>query len=249
MRYFIRLSYDGSAFCGWQIQENATSVQEVLQNAFSILTKKPVGITGCGRTDTGVNAVNYIAHFDTGELLNQTNLLYKINAILPKEIVVHSVFLVPDNAHARFDARARTYRYYLHTVKDPFANRYSLYWPYRELDFEKMNRAALLFVGKRDFSSLEKVNGGNKTSICNVTEAFWSEESNGHYTFTVTADRFLRNMVRAMVGSLLEVGSGKREPQWIEEMLMSRDRCKAGASVPGNALFLHRIRYDNVEIV
>ena len=117
MRYFIRLSYDGSAFCGWQIQENAISVQGVLQNAFSVLLKKPVNITGCGRTDTGVNAVNYIAHFDTLELLHQANLLYKINAILPKEIVVHSVFLVPNNAHARFDACARTYKYYLHTIR------------------------------------------------------------------------------------------------------------------------------------
>ena len=249
MRYFIRLSYDGSAFCGWQIQENATSVQEVLQNAFSVLLKKPLNITGCGRTDTGVNAVNYIAHFDSMELPLQGNIIYKLNAILPKEIVVHSIFLVPDNAHARFDACARTYRYYLHTVKDPFANRYSLYWPYRELDFDKMNRAAQMFIGEQDFSSLEKVNGGNKTSVCNVTEAFWEREREGHYIFTVTANRFLRNMVRAMVGSLLEVGSGKRELQWIEEMMRSRNRCKAGASVPGNALFLYRIQYNNIEIV
>ncbi len=249
MRYFIRLSYDGSAFCGWQIQENAASVQGVLQNAFSVLLKEPVIITGCGRTDTGVNAVNYIAHFDVKELPPQEHVLYKINAILPNEIVVHSIFLVPENAHARFDACSRTYRYYLHMVKDPFANRYSLYCPYRNISFEKMNMAAQMFIGEHDFSCLEKANGGNKTSVCNVTEAYWREESNGHYIFTVTANRFLRNMVRAMVGSLLEVGRGKRDIDWVREVMESKDRCKAGSSVPGNALFLYRIEYNSVEIL
>ena len=276
MRYFICLSYNGSAFSGWQIQENANSVQEELQKALSTLLKEPIQVVGAGRTDTGVNARNYIAHFDfNGTVPPQEHTIYKLNAILPKEISIHSVYPVPEDMHARFSALSRTYKYYIHTEKDPFCSEFSYFVPSRKVNIEKMNQACQYFLGEQDFSSLEKVNGGNKTSICNVTHASWepictntagatttltsagtanetattlssagTENGNAtHYVFTVTANRFLRNMVRAMVGSLLEVGSGKREPEWIKEMLAQKNRCAAGHSVPGNALFLVDVEY------
>lgn len=245
MRYFIRLSYNGSAFCGWQIQKNANSVQEELQKALTTLLKEPVAVTGAGRTDTGVHAINYIAHFDSQKITQDTTtLIYKINAILPKEICVHAFFAVHAGAHARFDAVSRTYKYFIHTCKDPFDAGFSLYVQPDKMDLNKMNEAAKYFLGEQDFSSLEKINGGNKTSICHVTEARWEQTDENHYVFTVTANRFLRNMVRAMVGSLLEVGAGKKEPEWIPQMLAQKNRCLAGQSVPGKALFLIEIKYN-----
>ena len=244
MRYFICLSYNGSAFCGWQIQENANSVQEELQKTLSMLLKEPVSVTGAGRTDSGVHAINYIAHFDCQAVIQDTaHLAYKMNAILPKEIAVHSIYQVHNTAHARFDAISRTYKYYIHTNKDPFENGFSYFVRPDSMDIEKMNLAARYFLGEHDFSSLEKVNGGNKTSICTVTHAQWEQISEHKFVFTVTANRFLRNMVRAMVGSLLEVGSGKRSPEWIEQMLAQKNRCAAGQSVPGKALFLVEVKY------
>ena len=250
MRYFICLSYNGSAFSGWQIQENANSVQAELQNALSTLLKQPIQVVGAGRTDTGVNARNYIAHFDVQESIpaNETTV-YKLNAILPKEICIHKIYPVSDDMHARFSAKSRTYKYYIHSEKDPFCSNFSYFLPPKKLNFEKINKAAQYFLGEQDFTSLEKLNGGNKTSICNVTKAVWEPidgkdfESSRHFVFTVSANRFLRNMVRAMVGSLLEVGSGKREPEWIKEMLAQKNRCAAGHSVPGNALFLVEVEY------
>lgn len=312
MRYFICLSYNGSAFSGWQIQENANSVQAELQKALSTLLRQPIEVVGAGRTDAGVNARNYIAHFNyNGNMPDQPHTIYKLNAILPKEISIHSVWPVAEDMHARFSATSRTYKYYIHTEKDPFCSQFSYFVPARKLNIEKMNEACRYFLGEQDFSSLEKVNGGNKTSICNVTyarweplypnstgapgtagasgttsatgtsgilgtaetqgtasapgttsttEAFGTSETIGtsettaasgtvtvpeptHYVFTVTANRFLRNMVRAMVGSLLEVGSGKREPEWIKQMLQQKNRSAAGHSVPGNALFLVDVGY------
>lgn len=288
MRYFICLSYNGSAFSGWQIQENANSVQAELQKALSTLLRQPIEVVGAGRTDAGVNARNYIAHFNyNGNMPDQPHTIYKLNAILPKEISIHSVWPVAEDMHARFSATSRTYKYYIHTEKDPFCSQFSYFVPARKLNIEKMNEACRYFLGEQDFSSLEKVNGGNKTSICNVTYARWepfypnsagdpgtttvqgtagapgttsTTEAIGtsettaasgtatvpepaHYVFTVTANRFLRNMVRAMVGSLLEVGSGKREPEWIKQMLQQKNRSAAGHSVPGNALFLVEVGY------
>lgn len=244
MRYFICLSYNGSAFCGWQIQENANSVQEELQKTLSMLLKEPVSVTGAGRTDSGVHAINYIAHFDCQSVIQDTaHLAYKMNAILPKEIAVHSIYQVHNTAHARFDAISRSYKYYVHTNKDPFENGFSYFVRPDNMDIEKMNLAARYFLGEHDFSSLEKVNGGNKTSICTVTHAEWVQISEHKFVFSVTANRFLRNMVRAMVGSLLEVGSGKRQPEWIRQMLAQKNRCAAGQSVPGKALFLVEVKY------
>ena len=244
MRYFIYLSYNGSAFNGWQIQDNARSVQQEIQQALSTLLKETITVTGAGRTDTGVNAINYVAHFDCCEITQSESVFtYKINAILPKEIVIHKLLKVSDSAHARFHATSRTYRYYIHLDKNPFCNGFSYHVKGGEIDIEKMNRAASYLLGEKDFSSMEKVNGGNKTSVCNVTSAFWSPAGNGHYVFEITANRFLRNMVRAIVGTLIEVGTGKREPEWVEEVLESGQRGKAGQSVPGTALFLTEIKY------
>lgn len=252
MKYFIRLSYNGSAFSGWQIQQNANSVQQELQTALSVLFKETIEVVGAGRTDTGVNAQNYIAHFNiSSQITSVTNTIYKLNAILPKEIAVQDIFRVNDQAHARFDAKSRTYKYYIHTQKDPFCSNFSYFLPPDRLNFEKMNQAAKYFLGEKDFTSLEKLGGGNKTSICNVMEAYWEPldapdfKDATHFVFTVTANRFLRNMVRAMVGSLLMVGFGKKEPEWIPQMLEEKNRNAAGGSVPGNALFLVGIEYDN----
>jgi pseudouridylate synthase I len=277
MKYFIRLSYNGAPFSGWQIQKNANSVQEELQKAFSTLLKEKIEITGAGRTDSGVNASNYIAHTEISSLgKNPAEFLYKINAILPKEIVVKNIFKMPAAAHARFDAVSRTYKYFLTLEKEPFNSAFTYFYRPGRLDFKAMNKAAKHFLGEQDFTSLEKLHSGAQNAICNVTAAGWeripahstgSGETNGDsttsistatcgggtyyiipcatdiYVFTVTSNRFLRNMVRAMVGSLLEVGSGKRKPEWIAEMLHRRNRCAAGYSVPGNALFLTEIRY------
>ena len=275
MKYFIRLSYNGAPFSGWQIQKNANSVQEELQKAFSTLLKEKIEITGAGRTDSGVNAVNYIAHTEISSLgKNHEEFLYKINAILPKEIVVKNIFKMPASAHARFDAVSRTYKYFLTLEKEPFNSAFTYFYRPGQLDFEAMNKAAKHFLGEQDFTSLEKLHSGAQNALCNVTAAGWERITGntaaetggtaagtggtaaetggasfitpcatGIYVFTVTSNRFLRNMVRAMVGSLLEVGSGKRKPEWIAEMLARKDRCAAGYSVPGNALFLTEIRY------
>ena len=243
MRLFIRLSYDGGPFCGWQTQANAPSVQSEVERALSIAFGEKITVVGAGRTDTGVNAVHFIAHFDLSEFPEETSaqLLRKINAILPPAIVAEAFYRVADNAHARFDAVSRTYRYYVHTAKDPFARHSCRIW--FTPDVAAMNRAALPLLGRHDFSSFEKTGGANKTDICTVTEVGWKALDETHFVFTITADRFLRNMVRATVGTLLEVGRGRRAPEWVAEVLEARDRGQAGQSVIGEALFLEDIRY------
>lgn len=251
MRYKIRLSYDGSAFCGWQIQNNAVTVQGELQDALAKLCGQPVQVTGAGRTDTDVNSINYIAHFDLPETvaIETPHLTYKLNAILSQRIVVHEVSMADDEFHARFDATSREYRYFIHFCKDPFVEKFS-YRMRNSLDINKMNEAAKLMLGEHDFSCFEKVGGNNITSICTVTEARWDIyrpqhsdmlgypcKEGDYIVFTVRANRFLRNMVRAMVGSLIEVGRGKQEPEWIGRLIESGSRSDAGMSVPGKALF------------
>ena len=257
MRYRLRLSYDGSAFCGWQIQNNAKTVQGELENALSTLYGHPVQVTGAGRTDTEVNAINYIAHFEiTGETGPEAeHLCYKLNAMLPREIVIHEICEVSNDFHARFNASSREYHYFIHFRKDPFAEKFSYRMRY-PLDIEAMNEAARLLLGEHDFSCFEKVGGNNATSICNITEAVWSTYRPAHVElmgmpyiegdyimFKVRANRFLRNMVRAIVGSLIEVGRGKKDPAWINELIASKSRSAAGQSVPGNALFFTGAEY------
>ena len=257
MRYKIRLSYDGSAFCGWQIQNNARTVQGEIEKAASTLLGVAVQVTGAGRTDTGVNAINYIAHIELPDEVSveAAHLCYKLNAMLPREVTIHEVSVAEDEFHARFDATSRQYHYFIHFCKDPFCEKYSYRMRY-PLDVEKMNEAAALLLGEHDFSCFEKVGGNNATSICNITEAGWSAYRPSHIelmgypyregdyiVFKVTANRFLRNMVRAIVGSLIEVGRGKKDPSWITELIASGNRSDAGSSVPGNALFFSGAEY------
>ena len=243
MRLFVQLSYDGSPFCGWQFQPNVPSVQQEVERALSIAFGEPVTVVGAGRTDTGVNARHYIAHFDVTAwpLEESARILRKINAILPPAIVAEAFYRVADEAHARFDAVSRTYRYFIHTVKDPFARHSCRLW--FTPDVAAMNRAAEPMLGRHDFSSFEKTGGANKTSLCTVTEARWEALDSEHFVFTITADRFLRNMVRATVGTLLEVGRGRRAPEGVGEVLAAHNRSEAGQSVIGEALFLEEIRY------
>ncbi|MBR5836389.1 MAG: tRNA pseudouridine(38-40) synthase TruA [Bacteroidales bacterium] len=251
MRYKIKLSYDGKAFCGWQIQNNARTVQGELEKALSTLLGTQIQVTGAGRTDSDVNAINYIAHFDVpdGVSIEAAHLCYKLNAMTAREIAVHEVSETSEDFHARFGAQSREYHYFIHFQKDPFCEKFSYRMRY-PLDIEKMNQAAEYLLGEHDFSCFEKVGGNNTTSICTVTEASWSTyrplhvemmgypcKDGDYIVFRICANRFLRNMVRAIVGSLIEVGRGKKDPEWIAELIESGSRSDAGSSVPGNALF------------
>lgn len=242
MRYKITLSYDGSAFCGWQIQSNAPSVQETLQNALSTLLGDRVEVVGAGRTDTGVNAIGYVAHFDCDAAFEPKQICYKLNAILPKEIAISDIAQVSDDFHARFSATSRQYKYYIHDRKDPFRNAFSWYCRYR-MDMDRMNEACTLLLGTHDCSCFEKTGSDNATSICTVTYARWEKAEDGSLVFTIEANRFLRNMVRAIVGTLVDIGRGVHEPSYISELLEKGTRSDAGQSVPGHALFLSDIRY------
>ncbi|MBR2947207.1 MAG: tRNA pseudouridine(38-40) synthase TruA [Bacteroidales bacterium] len=253
MRYFMTISYNGAKYCGWQIQNNGITVEECIEKALSSVLGEEIDVVGAGRTDSGVNAIGFIAHFDSEktQLLDQTaKVIYKTNAILPEDIVVTDIFPVAEDAHARFDATSRTYTYYVHTHKDPFAKQYSLFYKF-PLDIEKMNKAAQYLIGTKEFCCFEKLHSGNNTSICNVKEAYWEKytpqtgqiSEEGYYKFTITANRFLRNMVRAIVGTLLEIGRGKKDEQWIVELIQNKNRTQAGQSVSGHALFLTGITY------
>lgn len=257
MRHSIRLSYDGSAFCGWQIQNNARTVQGELEKVLSTLLGTAISIVGAGRTDTEVNAINYIAHFDVpeGVSVDAEHLSYKLNAMLPREISIHEISCISDEFHARFDAKSREYHYFIHFRKDPFCEKFSYRMRY-PLDLQAMNQAAQQLLGEHDFSCFEKVGGNNTTSICTITEAAWNPYTPDHVkmmgspcddgdyiVFRIRANRFLRNMVRAIVGSLIEVGRGKKSPTWISELIASGSRSDAGQSVPGKALFFTGAEY------
>ncbi len=263
MRYIVTLSYSGSAFSGWQIQPNAPTVQETLEKSLSTLLRENISVVGAGRTDTGVNAIGYAAHFDYPDALPPIDcerLGCKLNAILPKEIIVHDVRQATGDFHARFLATRREYTYFLHRAKDPFVSNYSCLCTF-PLDVDAMNRAAGLLLGRHDFSCFEKTGADNKTSICSVTEAAWHPYTPTHVSlmgykgtgdylyFRIAADRFLRNMVRAIVGTLIEVGRGKRSIEDFAALILppgsvsSPGRCAAGESVPGHALFLSKVEY------
>ena len=326
MRYFISLSYDGSRFCGWQNQPNAMTIQDSIEKALSALLRCRTSVTGAGRTDSGVNACGYAAHFDFEGPLDTEQIRYKLNAILPRGIVVHNVLPVSSalkdahgaEFHARFSATRREYTYFLHRNKDPFVEKFSLLYTF-PLDFEAMSSAAALLVGTHDFSCFQKIGSDVKTSICTVTEAFWKPYTPSHiavmgapaplpgelsnvsarpqaanpdvssrpspanhaltdavpggpsasdyaltdavpggmsqtdpalsdcgedyWYFRISADRFLRNMVRAVVGSLLEVGRGKRSVEDFSRLLDGGSRSLAGESVPGHPLFLSKVEY------
>lgn len=314
MRYLLKLSYSGAAFHGWQIQTNHCSVQETLEKALSTLLRQQVTVVGAGRTDAGVSARAYVAHFDSFSAFEPRALRYKLNAILPRSVVVHEIRPVSEDFHARFSATEREYTYFLHRVKDPFVETFSYQCSYPELDFAKMNEAAALLLGRHDFRCFEKLGSDSKTSICTVRKALWSpwdpgmpsccgvlqnsgSESSGgseasrdsepqpagskafsgsevqpariaepidYWQFTIAADRFLRNMVRAIVGTLIEVGRGKRSVEDFRSLILDpeyseqteyrlegsvgaaggKNRCAAGESAPAHALFLSRIEYS-----
>ena len=242
MRYFITFSYDGTAYHGWQIQPHSVTVQEELHKALSTLMRKPMEVVGAGRTDTGVHARKMIAHFDHDEVLDCSQLVYKLNKLLPRDIAVQHVEPVADDMHARFSAKSRTYHYYVHLDKNPFLRSYS--WQvYGNPDFELMNRAARVLMEYKDFTSFSKVNTDTKTNDCTITEARWDRVGEDQWRFTVTANRFLRNMVRAIVGTLMEVGRGRMTIEQLRSVIEAKDRCRAGDSVPGNALFLVEVLY------
>jgi tRNA pseudouridine38-40 synthase len=212
-----------------------------LQKALSTLLRQTIEVVGAGRTDTGVHARKMVAHFDFGEL-DCSQLVYKLNKMLPKDIAVYKVEQVSKDMHARFSAKSRTYHYFLHLSKDPFLRAYS--WQmYGDLDFDLMNKAALVLMEYRDFTSFSKVNTDTKTNDCTITEAHWDRVGDNQWRFTISANRFLRNMVRAIVGTLVEVGRGKLTIEQLRQVIEAKDRCRAGDSVPGNALFLVEVEY------
>ncbi len=240
MRFFIYLSYDGARYHGWQIQPNGISVQEVLGKALSTLLREPIEVTGAGRTDAGVNASLMVAHFDTTQEVNE-QLVYRLNKFLPSDIAISCIRKVKDDAHARFSATSRTYHYYIITAKTPFEP-YAYRFP-QPLDFDKMNEAAQTLFDYIDFTSFSKLHTDVKTNNCRIMKAEWAQISPIKWQFTITADRFLRNMVRAIVGTLLDVGRGVLTIEQFRTIIEKKDRCSAGTSVPGNALFLADITY------
>lgn len=242
-RYRIDLAYNGSHFFGWQRQPKQHSVQAEIENCFQKLYQTKVSIVGCGRTDTGVHAKYYVMHVDLDESkYDEDVLLYKMNKILPPSIVFYSIKIVSDQFHARFDATERSYRYFVHHKKDPFLNETSLLL-HQKVDYQKMNEAAIELLGKKDFTSFSKLHTDVHTNLCDVREAVWVEYENGKWYFQITADRFLRNMVRATVGTLLEIGYGKLEVHSIQEILNKKDRSEAKTSVPAHALFLWDVKF------
>lgn len=241
-RYFMRLAYNGAPFHGWQTQPNAVSVQETLEKAMSMVMRMPLAITGAGRTDTGVNARTMVAHFDVEEPIADTaRLVRQLNSIVGRDIAVYEIVRVGNEVHARFDATSRTYKYFIGLEKSPFSYHFCWTPPYK-LDVEAMNRAAQRLFDYTDFTSFSKLHTDVKTNNCRIDYACWQMEGD-KLVFTVTADRFLRNMVRAIVGTLVEVGRGKITEQQFCEIIEKKDRCSAGTSVPGNALFLWDITY------
>ena len=246
MRYFLKLAYNGANYHGWQSQPNAESVQECIEKALSMVLREPIAITGAGRTDAGVNAAVMYAHFDVNEpLKDTTTLVMRLNSILGKDIAIYDVLPVHDDAHARFDATARTYKYFVHTEKSPFL--YPFSWKSTcKLDFDLMNEAAELLKAYTDFTSFSKLHTDVATNNCKITHARWEQEG-GQWVFTITADRFLRNMVRAIVGTLVDVGRGKLTIEQFCQVIEKKDRCSAGTSMPGNALFLWKVEYPYID--
>lgn len=240
-RYFFEIAYNGSSYFGWQKQPRQHSVQAEIENCLSKLhSNEPIQIVGCGRTDTGVHANNYFFHVDLPQLKSLDKFQFKLNRMLPNSIVVHAIVEVEATKHARFDAKNRTYRYFMHSKKNPFIEN-SWYYP-KELNIAAMNTAAEALLGTQDFTSLSKLHTDVKTNICTVYKAHWYNENN-QLIFEIEADRFLRNMVRATVGTLIEVGAGKLEPKDISTILAAKDRQAAKTSVPAHGLFLWKIVY------
>ena len=241
-RYFIHMAYNGSRYNGYQIQPDMPTVQAAVERCLSLKLGEKVEITGCGRTDTGVHARNYYAHFDLDkEIVDAQKLAHQMNAFLPDDIVIYRIWQVEPRFHARFDAVSRTYHYYITRTKNPF-HTHDAYFLYGDLDVMKMQDAANLLFDYEDFTSFSKVHTQVKTNNCKIMEARWFEQD-GLLVFRIKADRFLRNMVRAIVGTLLEVGKGRMTVEEFRAVIERKNRCAAGTSVPAHALFLEEVEY------
>lgn len=244
MRYFIELQYDGAAYCGWQRQPDAPTVQQTIEQRLSMLRRVPTEIVGAGRTDTGVNASFYVAHFDSDTPIEDCEqLTYKLNRVLPDDIAVKRIYEVDAAKHARFDARQREYTYFITPCKQPF-RRFSAWYFAVDLDVAKMNEAAQKLLCYDDFTSFAKLNSNNKTNICHISHVEWVVEDDLTLRFTIRADRFLRNMVRAIVGTLVDVGRGRYSVEEFEDIIRSRDLSRSSAGAPACGLFLSDVRYE-----
>lgn len=249
MRYFIHLAYNGTPYHGWQIQPNAASIQETLNKAFSVLLQSEINLMGAGRTDTGVHARKMYAHFDFETSFEIPTLVHKLNSYLPKDIVIYDIIPVHDEAHTRFDATKRTYEYHIHQFKNPFLDDLSWYF-HQPLDIKLMNKAAQLLFNYTDFECFSKVNTDVNTFDCTIFEAHWTrsktKQENDQLVFTISANRFLRNMVRSIVGTLVNVGLHKITLDDFTKIIESKSREKAGFSVPAHGLYLTKIEYDYI---
>jgi len=244
LRYFIKLAYNGTNYHGWQSQPNAVSVQETMNNAFSVLLQSDINLMGAGRTDTGVHAKEMYAHFDFDAEFNIPILIHKLNAFLPKDIVIYDIFQVEEQAHSRFDATKRTYEYHIHTFKDAFKQEQSWYF-HQKLDIELMNLAAKSLLNYTDFQCFSKTNTDVNTFDCTIFEAYWKYDNNT-LIFTISANRFLRNMVRSIVGTLVNIGLHKINLEDLDTIIKSKNRENAGFSVPAHGLYLTKIEYDYI---
>ena len=244
MRYFIWFNYDGTNYHGWQLQPNGNTVQAELQRGLSLLLREEIAVTGAGRTDTGVHARQMAAHFDTDVAFDTAELTRKMNGVLPQDISVSRVEQVSLEMHARFSAKARTYRYFIHTRKNPFLRYFSLELHY-QLDFDLMNEAGRILMEYEDFGAFCKAGSDVKTTLCHVTHAQWHQISESEWYFEITANRFLRNMVRAVVGTLIEVGRHRITIDEFDNIVAGKQRAAAGESMPGNALFLWDVAYSH----
>ena len=242
MRYFLELSYNGSAYFGWQRQRGQCSVQQTLEEGLSTLLRSEILVTGAGRTDTGVHASYYVVHFDAPAVDDPEQVVYKLNRILPRDIAVWTMQAVGDDAHARFHACAREYHYYIEPAKNPF-NRGETWQLNIPLDVARMNRAAEVLLTEEDFTTFAKLNSNNKTNICRITRADWEVLEGGQLRFTIRADRFLRNMVRAIVGTLVDVGRGRYTEEQFAEIVRSRDLSRSSSGAPASGLFLADVAY------
>lgn len=242
MRWFIDLAYRGAPYHGWQVQPGVITVQQVLEEALTRLVGESVAVTGAGRTDAGVNARRMIAHADLPDDIDPDRIVRSLNGMCGRDIAISSLRPVAPDAHARFDATSRTYRYFVHTAKDPFVRDLSWQAP-ASLDFDAMNAAAASLLGRRDFTSFSKLHTDVKTNICDLRAARWHQIDDTHWYFEITADRFLRNMVRAVVGTLVDVGRHKIDIAGLQRIVNARDRCAAGTSMPAEALFLWDVTY------
>lgn len=241
MRYFFEISYNGTHYHGWQNQKNAVGVQQVVEEALSKLVREEISIVGSGRTDTGVHCIQQFFHADIEKVFNPSDLVHRLNAFLPKDIAIRNIFPVRDEAHARYDAYERSYQYKITRVKDPLLVGYAYYF-FRDLDRLTMERASALLVGEHDFECFSKVKTDVNHFICDIKEASWNQKGDV-LVFTITANRFLRGMVRAIVGTLLDVGNGKLTVKQFQEILKSKDRKKAGMNAPPEGLYLTQVKY------